>query len=98
VAFERGDDTIAACARVQKQFTQLGLSYPFYYGGQASKTAALSTFNFLDEVHSFPTTIFIDRQGKIRKIFTGFYGPGTGEEYTRHTKAISTFVDSLMTE
>jgi hypothetical protein len=98
VAFERGDDTIAACARVQKQFTQLGLSYPFYYGGQASKTAAHSTFTFLDEVHSFPTTIFIDRQGKIRKIFTGFYGPGTGEEYTRHTKAISTFVDSLMTE
>jgi thiol-disulfide isomerase/thioredoxin len=98
VAFERGDDTTAACARVQKQFAQLGLSYPFYYGGQASKTAALSTFNFLDEVYSFPTTIFIDRRGKIRKIFTGFYGPGTGEEYTRHTKAISTFVDSLLTE
>lgn len=98
VAFERGDNTIAACARVQKQFTQLGLSYPFYYGGHASKTAALTTFNFLDEVQSFPTTIFIDRQGKIRKIFAGFYGPGTGEEYTRHTEAISTFVDSLMTE
>lgn len=98
VAFERGDDTIAACARVQKQFTQLGLSYPFYYGGQASKTAAHNTFTFLDEVHSFPTTIFIDRQGKIRKIFTGFYGPGTGKEYTLHTKAISTFVDSLITE
>lgn len=98
VAFERGDDTIAACARVQKQFTQLGLSYPFYYGGQASKTAALNTFNFLDEVHSFPTTLFIDRAGKIRKVFTGFYGPGTGEEYTRHTSAISAFVDSLITE
>ncbi|MFN5620719.1 MAG: TlpA family protein disulfide reductase [Flavobacteriales bacterium] len=98
VAFERGDDVTAASARVQKQFSQLGLTYPFYYGGQANKAAALSTFSFLDEVHSFPTTIFIDRKGNVRKVFTGFYGPGTGQDYTVHTKSIHSFVDSLINE
>ena len=98
VAFERGEDEAAACARVQKQFNQLGLTYPFYYGGQANKSAALSTFPFLDEVHSFPTTIFIDRKGNVRKVFTGFYGPGTGKDYTTHTESIHSFVDSLINE
>jgi hypothetical protein len=30
----------------------------------------------------FPTTIIIDRKGNVRKIHTGFSGPGTGEHYT----------------
>jgi len=98
VAFERGEDVGLACKRVQNQFNQLGLNYPFYYGGQANKAAALSTFTFLDEVHSFPTTIFIDRQGNVRKVFTGFYGPGTGKDYTTHTESIHSFVDSLINE
>lgn len=98
VAFERGSDVSAACARVQKQFNQLGLNYPFYYGGQSGKDKAREVFPFLDKVRSFPTTIFIDRQGCIRKIYTGFYGPGTGDEYTAHSSAIENFVDSLINE
>ena len=29
-------------------------------------------------VMSYPTCIFVDRMGKVRRIRTGFYGPGTG--------------------
>jgi thiol-disulfide isomerase/thioredoxin len=98
VAFERGEDVGAACARVKKQFNELGLTYDFYYGGQAGKSNALKTLPFLEEVHSFPTSIFIDRRGVVRKIFTGFYGPGTGSDYIKHTESIRHFVDSLIAE
>jgi thiol-disulfide isomerase/thioredoxin len=98
VAFERGEDITTSCTRVDEQFQQLGLRYPFYYGGKAGKDIALETFPFLTGVHSFPTSIFIDRRGIVRKVYTGFYGPGTGAEYERHTKTIEALVDSLLSE
>lgn len=98
IAFERGDDIAASCARVRKQFNQLGLTYPFYYGGKSGRSDALQTLPFLKEVNSFPTSIFIDKKGNIRRVYTGFYGPGTGKEYTRHCTAVSALVDSLILE
>ena len=98
VAFERGDDIAAAALRVRKQFDQLGLEYPFYYGGKSGKNEALQTLSFLREVNSFPTSIFIDKSGEIRKIYTGFYGPGTGQAYTTHCASINALVDSLIRE
>jgi hypothetical protein len=54
--------------------------------------------NFLEEVHSFPTTIFIDKNGNIRKVFTGFYGPGTHHEYELHTAEIKALITTLLQE
>ena len=98
VAFERGDDIANACQRVANQFTQLQLPYPFYYGGKASKEEAQKTLNFLTEVHSFPTSIFIDKKGTIRRVYTGYYGPGTHEEYEKHSKEIKSLVTELINE
>jgi len=47
---------------------------------------------------SYPTSIFLDKKGKIRKIRTGFYGPGTGEFYTRYTEQTNDFVAKLLAE
>ena len=98
VAFERGDDIQVACNRVSNQFKQLGLPYPFYYGGKSSKEEAQNKLGFLAEVHSFPTTIFIDKKGAIRRVYTGFYGPGTHNEYTKHSAEIKTLVADLLRE
>lgn len=98
VAFERGDDIAAACRRVDNQFKQLGLPYSFYYGGKAGKEEAQKTLNFINEVHSFPTTIFIDKKGNIRRVFTGFYGPGTHQEYDLHTTEIKKLITELLQE
>jgi thiol-disulfide isomerase/thioredoxin len=96
IAFERGEDVKTACMRVQNQFKQLGVPYPFYYGGKSSKEEAQKTLSFLTEVHSFPTTIFIDKNGVVRRVYTGFSGPGTHEEYEKLTYQINDFVSSLL--
>ena len=98
VAFERGDDVGAACKRLATQFNQLQLPYPFYYGGKASKDEAQKKLSFLTEVHSFPTTVFIDKNGTIRRVYTGFYGPGTHEEYAKHTSEIRSLIAELLSE
>ena len=52
----------------------------------------------LNRVISFPTAIYIDRTGKVRKIHTGFNGPGTGEPYQRFVDEYGLFIESLLRE
>ena len=52
----------------------------------------------LNHVLSYPTSIFIDKKGKVRKIHTGFNGPATGEKYTEFKKEFESFVAELLNE
>ncbi|PKP41219.1 MAG: TlpA family protein disulfide reductase, partial [Bacteroidetes bacterium HGW-Bacteroidetes-10] len=46
----------------------------------------------------FPTTIFIDKKGVVRRIHSGFSGPGTGIHYQNFVKEFTTFVEGLIAE
>jgi hypothetical protein len=50
----------------------------------------------LNRVLGFPTTIFIDREGEVRKIHTGFSGPGTGVHYEMFVEEFNTFMNELL--
>lgn len=84
-----------AMDRLTKHFD---LQYPFYLAGPLSKKSAGEAFPMLNEIISFPTTVFIDRKGNVRKIHTGFYGPGTGDYYTRYVEHTDEFVRALLME
>ena len=49
----------------------------------------------LDHVLSYPTTIFIDKSGNVRKIHTGFNGPATGDKYLEFKNDFSREVEIL---
>jgi thiol-disulfide isomerase/thioredoxin len=100
VAFERGDNHAEHVKNVNQQFKELGITYPAYYGvgDGIGKAKAEITFPMLNHVMSFPTSIIIDKNGVVRKIHTGFYGPSTGEYYERYTARMVSFVDQLLNE
>ena len=52
----------------------------------------------LNHVLSYPTTLYIDKQGKVRKIHTGFNGPATGEKYEEFKQEFNTVIDNLLME
>ena len=52
----------------------------------------------LDHFSAYPTTIFIDRKGDVRKIHTGFSGPATGDHYTRFVAEVKATLDQLLAE
>jgi hypothetical protein len=52
----------------------------------------------LNHVLSYPTTIFIDKTGALRKIHTGFNGPGTGDKYIEFKTDFEGFVSELLSE
>jgi len=76
----------------------LDLGYSFVIGGDANKRRAHEIFPMVNEIMSFPTLIFIDKKGEIRKIHTGFSGPGTGIYYDQFFKETSAFVEALVAE
>ncbi len=87
LSFERKDDLDFARERIGKFIKRLDVQYDILFAGLANKAKAGEKLPALNAVLSFPTTIIIDREGKVRKIHTGFSGPATGEyyqEFIRH--------------
>jgi hypothetical protein len=52
----------------------------------------------LADFKGFPTTLIIDKKGEVRKIHTGFSGPGTGEHYTEFKAEFQKLTDDLLAE
>jgi hypothetical protein len=52
----------------------------------------------LNRVYAFPTTIFIDRKGQVRKIHTGYSGPATLDHYTQFVDEFKSTIDQLLAE
>lgn len=98
LAFERSSDFVVAKKAVERFKQQLNAPYPILIAGTASTAKANEALPMLNKVMSFPTTIFINRGGEVRKIHTGFYGPGTGEYYWKFHSETTTFIEKLLGE
>lgn len=98
VAFERYPELKDKVTALNKFEDATGLTVESYIGGNANKGEASLVFNQLSKVISFPTSIIIDKKGRVRKVHTGFYGPGTGKYYDRYTGAMDSFIEALINE
>jgi len=96
VCYEAGksfDDYIMNVARLKNK---LNLDFTFLIGGSASKGLASKHFNMLNNVISFPTSIYIGRDGEVKRIHTGFNGPGTGDYYLDYKQSTNALIESLL--
>jgi thiol-disulfide isomerase/thioredoxin len=98
LAFERTRSEEQAMDNLQSLKEKTKAAYPILLAGWNRETKAEEVLPMLNHVMSYPTAIFIDRKGKVRKIHTGFYGPGTGEYYQAYTKETEAFVEQLLAE
>lgn len=72
------------------------LDFTFLVGGKANKSLASQQFSMLNEIISFPTAIFIGKDGTVKKIHTGFNGPGTGDIYQQYIQETTAFIEELL--
>lgn len=100
LAFEYTKTEDKAFANIQRLRNRLDIEYPVLLAqyGSASKVSAQEKLPMLNHVLSYPTTIFIDKTGAVRKIHTGFNGPATGDKYTEFTNEFESFVSGLLEE
>ncbi len=100
LAFEYVKTEEQAFKNIQRLQERIGITYPIVLAqaGTSNKVKAQEKLPMLNQVLSYPTTIFIDKRGQVRKIHTGFNGPATGEKYTQFTTEFEAFVGELLAE
>lgn len=97
VSFERSADLDKVLPAIQKYQSHLQIPYQMAFGGKAQKDEVLARFPALADFYAYPTSIFVDRKGKVRKIHTGFRGPGTSD-YKAFVFETNTFIENLLQE
>ena len=98
LAYEYSDDVERSRRMVQRFAARHRIDYPLLIAGISDKSAAGETLPDLTSVVAYPTTIFVDRAGKVRKIHSGFSGPGTGEHYERLVAEMVGLIEQLLAE
>lgn len=100
LAFEYVKTKEKAFKNINRLQERLDIEYPILLAqyGTSNKEKAQEKLPMLNQVLSYPTTIFIDKTGQVRKIHTGFNGPATGEKYTKFTTEFKAFVKQLLEE
>jgi thiol-disulfide isomerase/thioredoxin len=100
LAYEYSTDFNRSKASVQKFINRFHIQYPVLIApatvSDVQKTE--KTLPQLTNINFFPTTIFIDKTGTVRKIHSGFYGPGTGEYYRQFKSEFYRTIQSLLAE
>ena len=88
LAFEYAKTKEGALKSILKLKNELKINYPILLAqyGSSDKEKALEKFPMLNNIISYPTTIFLDRNKEVIKIHTGFNGPATGEKYIEFKK------------
>lgn len=97
LAYERTTDPERSKKSVGELKKRFNVSYPLLLTGFTNKEA-LKSMPALNEFKAFPTTIIIDKRGDVRKIHTGFSGPGTGRHYTEFVDEFETLINNLLKE
>ncbi len=50
----------------------------------------------LTAVLSYPTSVFVGRDGTVRRIYSGFSGPGTGDHHRRLVAELEGLIEELL--
>ncbi|WP_300661137.1 TlpA disulfide reductase family protein [Fluviicola sp.] len=96
IGYEATDSFEEQAKKILTLKQRKNLDFTFLVGGKASKGIASEQFKMLNEVISFPTSIYIGRDGEVKRIHTGFNGPGTGEVYDEYVKKTNALIESLL--
>jgi thiol-disulfide isomerase/thioredoxin len=96
--FEHFGDFPQAAEATQRFRQHYGIEYTTLIAGISDKDDAAKRLPMLKSFVAFPTTIFIDRKGNVRKIHTGYSGPATGDHYVQFVNEVKATLDQLLAE
>ena len=96
--FEYSDSFAESADQLMAYRDRYAIEHPILFVGDSSRESRTAQLPMLNDVIAFPTTIFVDRKGKVRRIHTAFPGPATGQEHEDYKREFAAFVDLLLDE
>jgi thiol-disulfide isomerase/thioredoxin len=98
LAYEVTGDTAIDAKQVRRYRDKFQLPFPLLLAGINDVEAAGATLPQLHGFTSFPTSVFLGRDGKVRLVHAGFYGPATGPQHERLIREFEGEIEKLLTE
>jgi len=96
IQYERQTDSAFLRKVITRQRQRYDITYDQVVGGIADKQVVANSLPSLNTFLSFPTTIIIDKQGRVARIHTGYTGPATGAYYQEFLKEFNEEIDGLV--
>jgi thiol-disulfide isomerase/thioredoxin len=100
LAYEYSTDIERSRKSLRKFQEGFHVQYPMLITGVTVNDSLRTekTLPQLTAIKSFPSSIFIDKKGKVRKLDTEFNGPGTGVHYTEYKNEFEATINKLLAE
>ncbi|MDB5121456.1 MAG: resA 3 [Sphingobacteriales bacterium] len=99
LAYERTSDLNKSKRAVINLKNRFNVPYDILVTGFTNNTKeVVKSIPELNSFIAFPTTLIIDKQGVVRKIHTGFSGPGTGKYYEDFMNEFEQTIKNLLAE
>ena len=98
LAFERKNDFEFAKRTLTRLKSRFDIRYELLFAGLAGTESASKALPALTGISAFPSSIFIDKKGNVRKVHSGFSGPATGKYYQEFQAEFNALVDELLAE
>lgn len=98
LAYEVSGDSTVDAPLVRRFRDKFRIPWPLLLAGTNDVAAAAATLPQLSGFVAFPTTLFIGRDGRVRRVHAGFYGPATGAAHDALAREFEAVVDSLLAE
>ncbi|MBI2619538.1 MAG: TlpA family protein disulfide reductase [Ignavibacteriales bacterium] len=97
LSFEITNDPVVGRMNLGIYKKRHAIDFPLLYAGSLdAENVDVKLRSQLDDFFAYPTSIFVDRRGKIREIHWGFKGPGTGEEYQREIERFYSYIREIL--
>ena len=100
LAYEYSTNVERSTKSLQKFQTRYNVQYTILNTGVTvgDSLRTEKTLPELTPIKFFPSSVILDKKGKIRKLDTGFNGPGTGDHYLVYKKEFEELINKLLLE
>jgi thiol-disulfide isomerase/thioredoxin len=98
LAYEVTGDSAVDGRQVRRYRRKFGIDFPLLLAGINDTEAAAATLPQLRGFTSFPTTVFLGRDGRVRRVHAGFYGPAMGAQHERLIEEFEGEIERLLRE
>lgn len=98
LAYEVTGDSAVDNRLVRRFRDKFGIEWPLLLAGLNLSEATAATLPQLKGFTAYPTTVFLGRDGRIRRVHAGFIGPAGGELHHNQVAEFRRFLDLLLAE
>jgi len=98
LAYEYTTDVERSTQSLRKFQKRFDVKYPILISSAtvSDPQRTEKTLPQLTDIKVFPTTIIVGKDGKVAEIETDFFGPGTGDYYTKYVEKFNNTIDELL--